>query len=257
MDLLPSIAIGTALGILSGLLSGLVGVGGGTIIIPLLVFLLGYDQHLAQGTALLAFSLPVFWAAAWTYYRQGRVDWRLALAIAAGMVGASFFAARFVQNLRSSELTRIFAFFLIATAIWQFWRAGRRLSPQSHRVLSTIQKSLLGIGIGATAGVLQGLTGLGGGVVIVPLLIFLAGLDQHTAQGTSLLTMSLLVSLVAAIPYWQKGNIAVEVGIALAVGITLGSTLSSRIAQRIAGPYLARLFAVVIGLMGIGLLLRG
>lgn len=257
MSGLISLLIGALLGMVSGLISGLVGVGGGTIIIPLLVFLLGYNQHLAQGTALLAFSLPVFWTATWTYYRQKRVDWRLALSIAVGMVGASFFAARFVQNLRSTELTRIFAIFLIATAIWQFWRAGRRLSSKTRRALPTLQKILLGMGIGAAAGILQGLTGLGGGVVIVPLLVFLAGLDQHTAQGTSLLTMSLLVSLVAAIPYWQKGNIAVEVGIALAVGITLGSTLSSRIAQRIAGPHLARLFAVVIGLMGIGLLLRG
>lgn len=251
------LAVGALIGTFSGLVSGLVGVGGGTLIIPLLVFLLGYSQHMAQGTALLAFSLPVFWIATWNYYRQKRVDWRFAIGIAVGMAGASFFVAKAVQSLQSPTLTRIFAAFLIATAAWQFWRAGRILSVGPTRTRPLAQKILLGLTIGLLAGALQGLTGLGGGVVIVPLLVFLAGLDQHTAQGTSLFTMSLMVSLIAAIPYWQNGQVVLPVGLALALGIALGSTLSSRIAQRMAGPHLARIFAAVIGIMGIVLLVRG
>lgn len=258
MNTLTELLIGTLLGIISGLLSGLVGIGGGTVIIPLLVFILGYTQHVAQGTALLAFAIPVFGWAAWTYYKHGRVDWRLALGVAGGIGVASFFVAKWVQSLRSEALTQIFAVFLIATAAWQFWRAGRTFSAQNPaKSPNGFYKILMGIGIGVLAGALKGLTGLGGGVIIVPLLVLLAHTDQHTAQGTSLLTMTLPVSLMAVIPYWEEGNVRIGVGIALALGILIGSAISSRAAQKIAGPHLARLFATVIFLMGVVLLVRG
>ncbi len=257
MDLLPSIAIGTALGILSGLLSGLVGVGGGVVIIPVLVFLLGYSQHLAQGTALLAFSLPVFGLAAWNYYKYKRVNWIIALGVSAGIALASFFVAEWVQTLKNEVLTKIFGAFLILIAVWQFWRAGHKLSgPTSQKLPSRTSQFLIGLGVGLLTGALKGLTGLGGGVIIVPFLILLAKLDQHTAQGTSLLSMTLPVSLITVIPYWQHGNVEVPVGLSLAVGITIGSTLSARFAQKIAGPNLARIFAIVVGIMGVVILVR-
>ncbi|MEN2992452.1 MAG: sulfite exporter TauE/SafE family protein [Bacteroidia bacterium] len=248
--------VGIGLGVLSGLLSGMVGIGGGTVIIPLLVLLLGYSQHLAQGTALLAFALPVFGWAAWTYHKHGRVDWRLALGIASGLGVASFFAAAWIQGWSTDLLRRVFAGFLIAVSMWQFWQAGRRIQKGLPLVHSAWQRLALGVFIGVLAGILKGLTGLGGGVIIVPLLVALAGLDQHTAQGTSLLTMTLPVSLIAVIPYWRSGNVAVGVGLALGVGLLLGSALSSRLAQRVASRHLARLFAAVLMVVGIILLVR-
>ncbi|MCX7605642.1 MAG: sulfite exporter TauE/SafE family protein [Bacteroidia bacterium] len=258
MVTIENVGVGLLLGVVSGLLSGLVGIGGGTIIIPLLVFLLGYSQHVAQGTALLAFAFPVFGWAAWNYYKHGRVDWRLALGVAGGIGIASFFAARWVQALRNDLLTQIFAFFLIGTAIWQFWRAGRSFSLVSSagRERGSFGKVFLGLAIGMIAGALKGLTGLGGGVVIVPLLIWLGRLDQHTAQGTSLLTMTLPVSFMAVIPYWEKGNIEPWTGLAVAAGLLIGSAISSRFAQQIAGAHLARLFSTVIFIIGIILLVR-
>ncbi|MCS7163185.1 MAG: sulfite exporter TauE/SafE family protein [Bacteroidia bacterium] len=248
--------VGIGLGMLAGLLSGMIGIGGGTIIIPLLVLLLGYSQHLAQGTALLAFAFPVFGWAAWNYYRYGRVEWRLALGIATGLGIASFFVAAWIQSWSTVLLRRVFAFFLIAVSMWQFWQAGRRIQKAHPVVRSIWQRLLLGVFVGLLAGALKGLTGLGGGVIIVPLLVALAGLDQHTAQGTSLLTMTLPVSFMAVIPYWRSGNVAVGVSLALGVGIFLGSALSSRLAQRVAGVHLARLFATVLMVIGVVLFLR-
>ncbi|MCS7188412.1 MAG: sulfite exporter TauE/SafE family protein [Bacteroidia bacterium] len=249
-------AIGFALGLLSGVISGLVGIGGGTIIIPLLVLIMGYTQHVAQGTALLAFALPVFGWAAWNYYKHGRVDGHLALGVAGGIAVSSFFVARWVQEMRSELLTQVFAVFLIVVSVWQFWRAGRSFSFPSAgegQKKGALYKVMWGLIIGLAAGALKGLTGLGGGVIIVPLLVLLVKVDQHMAQGTSLLTMTLPVSFMAVIPYWQKGNVMVGVAFALALGILVGSAISSRIAQRIAGPHLARLFAITI--FGIGVFL--
>lgn len=250
------IAVGIGLGILSGLLSGLVGIGGGVVIIPFLVLVLGYSQHLAQGTALLAFALPVFGWASWNYYKHGRVDWRLALSVAAGIAIASFLVAQWVQHLRSATLTKIFAVFLILIAAWQFWRTFRSLPAAQEQTMAPAKRMGIGLFVGIVAGALKGLTGLGGGVIIVPLLTFLAKTSQHLAQGTSLLTMTLPIGVTAVIPYWQKGNVNIPVGLALAGGILVGSAITSRMAQRMSSKALARVFSATVFIMGIFLLVR-
>lgn len=250
------IATGIGLGVLSGLLSGLVGIGGGVVIIPFLVLVLGYSQHLAQGTALLAFTLPVFGWASWNYYKHGRADWRLALSVAVGIAIASFLVAKWVQHLRSATLTKVFAVFLILIAAWQFWRTFRPLPAVQEQAMPLTKRMSVGLFVGIVTGALKGLTGLGGGVIIVPLLTFLAKTSQHLAQGTSLLAMTLPVGIMAVIPYWQKGNVNLPVGLALAGGILLGSALTSQLAQRMSSRALTRIFSATVFIMGIFLLVR-
>jgi uncharacterized membrane protein YfcA len=69
------------LGLVAGSFSGLIGIGGGTIIVPALVFLFGLSQHQAQGTTLALLVPPIGFLAAWTYYKQGYVDLRIAALI--------------------------------------------------------------------------------------------------------------------------------------------------------------------------------
>jgi uncharacterized membrane protein YfcA len=72
------------LGLIAGTMSGLIGIGGGIIIIPVLVFLFGFSQHEAQGTTLALLVPPIGLLAAWTYYQQGYVDLKIAGYICAG-----------------------------------------------------------------------------------------------------------------------------------------------------------------------------
>jgi uncharacterized protein len=96
------------LGLVAGLLSGLVGIGGGVIIVPALVFLFGMSQHAAQGTTVAMLVLPVGILAAWVYYRQGFVNLPAAGLIAAGFVIGSVIGARFAVAIPAPLIEKIF-----------------------------------------------------------------------------------------------------------------------------------------------------
>jgi len=98
------------LGLAAGMLSGLIGIGGGVIIIPALVLLFGLTQHQAQGTTLALLIPPIGILAAWTYYKQGFVDVRIALFIALGFVAGSYFGARVATRFSDVTLERVFGF---------------------------------------------------------------------------------------------------------------------------------------------------
>lgn len=103
--------------------------------------------------------------------------------------------------------------------------------------------------IGGVAGVLSGMFGIGGGVVIVPLLVYFAGYDQHRAVGTSLATLLPPIGIGAAIEYYRNGFVDVRAAIVIAIMVAIGAWLSAMLAVRISGPSLRLAFGVfVIGL---------
>ncbi len=105
------------LGLAAGILSGLIGIGGGILIVPALVFLFGFSQQQAQGTTLALLVPPIGILAAWAYYKQGFVDIRVAAIIAAGFVVGSFFGARIATTISNAMLGKIFGVFLVLIGI--------------------------------------------------------------------------------------------------------------------------------------------
>ena len=105
------------LGLAAGILSGLVGIGGGILIVPALVFMFGFSQQQAQGTTLALLVPPIGILAAWTYYRQGFVDIKVAGFIAAGFVAGSLFGARFATGISNDILGKIFGAFLVLVGL--------------------------------------------------------------------------------------------------------------------------------------------
>lgn len=247
---------GLLIGGLAGFLSGLAGVGGGIVMIPLLSYGLGYSHHTAQGSALFVFSLPVLTGSAYTYYRNGRTDIFLALFIAMGVLLSGYFMAERVQSLRSETLARIFSSFLVVVGLYLIFRQrlSRADAHTSPAHFSRMQKTFRGLLIGLISGSISGLTGVGGGIIIVPLIRLLLRYDQHVAQGTSLVTLSLPVLIGAMIPYYQKGHVQVQMGLALAIGLLMVSILSAQWAQRLRSRTLEAFFGglvVVIGILGL------
>ena len=104
------------LGIIAGILSGLIGIGGGVIIVPALLFLFGFSQHQAQGTTLALLVPPIGILAAWTYYQHGYVDMKAGVLICAGFIVGGFAGAKIATHLSNELLERIFgiALFLIS-----------------------------------------------------------------------------------------------------------------------------------------------
>ncbi len=105
------------LGLIAGALSGLIGIGGGVIIVPALIFIFGMTQHQAQGTTLALLVPPIGFLAAWTYYRQGYVDLKIAALICLGFFVGSLFGARLATNVSNVILERIFGIALLLISI--------------------------------------------------------------------------------------------------------------------------------------------
>lgn len=104
------------IGILAGILSGLVGVGGGIIMVPMMVLLLGFTQHQAQGTSLAVLLIPVTGVAVYNYYKQGFINWEFALIIAAFFLVGSYFGSKLAINLDQKMLKKIFSIVLLVIA---------------------------------------------------------------------------------------------------------------------------------------------
>lgn len=102
-----------AIGVWAGLLSGLFGIGGGVVIVPALVYLIGFDQRMATGTSLAALLLPVTIGAVIEYYRQGNVDFRAAVILAITVMAGALIGALFADDMAESHLRLAFAIFVL------------------------------------------------------------------------------------------------------------------------------------------------
>jgi len=106
-----------ALGLLAGVFGGLLGLGGGIIIVPALVFIFGLTQHMAQGTTLALMVPPIGLLAAWTYYKQGYVDLRIAGLICLGFFLGGLFGAKLAVLVNEVLLKRLFGAALLIVAL--------------------------------------------------------------------------------------------------------------------------------------------
>ena len=106
--------------------------------------------------------------------------------------------------------------------------------------------TLVFLAIGLAAGVLSGLFGIGGGIVIVPALLFFAQMPPHTATGTSLGALLLPVGALGAWAYYRGGNVDVRASALLAVGLFFGAYLGARLNQTMSSLQATRAFAVFL-----------
>ena len=104
-------------GAAAGILSGLVGVGGGIIIVPSLVYFIGFSQKTAQGTSLAMIMLPVGIFGVMQYYKQGHVDFKIVGLLAIGFLAGSFFGSKIALSISQETLKKVFAVLMILIAI--------------------------------------------------------------------------------------------------------------------------------------------
>lgn len=110
---------------------------------------------------------------------------------------------------------------------------------------------ILYLGLGLAAGILSGLIGIGGGILIVPTLVFLCKFSQQEAQGTSLAMMIPPIGLLAVLTYYQQGYVNIKVAILLCIGFILGGLLGAKMAIAIPKEMLSKVFGVALLLVGV------
>lgn len=121
----------------------------------------------------------------------------------------------------------------------------------------TLQTIVILVLIGLFAGILSGFVGVGGGIVIVPALVFFLGLTQHQAQGTSLFVLSMPVVLFAVINYWKTDNVNWKFGLIVASTFVIGAYLGSKLSLKLSPGMVKLVFGVLLAYVSIRLIMSG
>ncbi len=113
MDIVNALLIG----LLAGILGGLFGIGGGSLLIPALILVMGFSQHMAQGVSLGAMLPPIGVLAAYKYWKEGNMNWRVALLISAGFILGGYIGATIANKINPKLMRKMFGIFLMIIAV--------------------------------------------------------------------------------------------------------------------------------------------
>lgn len=250
---MPDFAVGLLiLGLSAGVLSGMFGIGGGVVIVPMLVTFFGFELRNATGTSLGALLLPVAILACITYYRAGKLKIAVAAPVALGLLIGGWFGAQIAFGLPVSTMKLLYGLFLFYPA-WRFieprkWLAQRRSgtsAPAKEEESRTSSFPVLVV-VGFGAGIISGLFGVGGGIVIVPVLITMLRFDQKVAVATSLGALLLPVGFGAAYTYYQNGELDPATSGMVALGLVFGALLGARITLALPSATVKRLYGIFL-----------
>ena len=239
----PPAALVLAVGFAGGLLSGLFGVGGGVILVPAMVALLGMAQHRAQGTS-LAIIVPTAIVGVWTYARYDPIPLPITAPMAAGAVLLAYLAANLAQRVPALQLKLMFFVLIVISAVRLFFGGGGAAAGAAPAA-ETGRVAAIGFLTGALAGLLAGLLGVGGGIIMVPLSVILLAQSQQAAQGISLAVI-IPTAFAGAWASRRQGNVDLRVAALIAAAAVLGSLAGATLAHALSGPLLRRLFAVAL-----------
>lgn len=215
------------IGLIAGLLSGLFGVGGGTVIVPLLVLMVHFDQRISAGTSLAAI-VPIASIGVISYAIHDSVAWIPALLLAVGAVTGAQIGTRLLPRISQTVLRWGFIGFLVVVIIMLFVVIPSREATFELGWINGIALVLVGI----VTGIISGLIGVGGGVIVVPVLMMGFGTTDLVAKGTSLLMM-IPAALSGTIGNLRHRNVdllaAAIIGVSACTMTALGAWLATLI----------------------------
>ena len=227
-------------GVATGFLSGLFGVGGGILMVPCLVLLLGMEQRRAHGTSLGAMVL-ISASALGGFLLDGSVAWLPGVLIFAGSSVGVTVGASLLDHVPTRSLRIGFALLLLATAA-RFLAAVPDTDGHSDITVGLV---FAYIAFGLLTGLLSGTMGVGGGVIMIPAMILLFGFVDTAAKGTSLLVI-LPTSIIGTLRNRRTGNIdpkaALVVGVSGVASAFIGALGASELSPRLS----ANLFAILL-----------
>ncbi|NLT74376.1 MAG: sulfite exporter TauE/SafE family protein [Chloroflexi bacterium] len=269
------LAGGLVIALVAGVLTGLFGVGGGFLITPMLSIVLGLPMPLAVGTGVLNIlgttTSNLYWRR-----KSNLADYKLAAVLFGGNAMGAYLGANVLERWRlagdltirgsrvaAADLYTLIVYLLVLSLIFM-WMAfeTRRPTPATPRIglfarlrlppyarFESLEGPALSIPLlsyfGLLLGFLTGLLGVGGGVLLLPALVYLVGMRTHAAIVTSSV-MVWLTSLVAGVSHASAGNVDLMLLLVLLLGGTIGAQVGLVLCNRLSGARLRQYFAYVV-----------
>ena len=230
-------------GVAVGLLSGMFGIGGGTVIVPALVWL-GLSQRNAAATSMLAI-VPTAISGVISYATCGDVDWLAALLLFCGMFVGGQVGSWLLSRLPELALRWIFVVFLVFVVANQI----SFVPSRDHQITMTVVTGICLVLLGVMIGTLAGLLGIGGGALAVPALSILFGASDLIARGTSLLAMfpnSITTSVANLKRNLVHVKAALIIGLAAAVTAPFGTWIAGVVSPRVGSILFACYLCVLL-----------
>lgn len=270
-------AIAVVVGLLVGVLSGLLGIGGGTIMVP--IFRLGFGLSAIEATATSLFTIiPTSLSGCVTHIKNKTCIVPLGLAAGIGgaitsplgvwlasispawliMVAAAAIIGYSAVNMLRKAFSKPKAVFQPtsqAAAQPASQDAPRSAAPGDSAFKISRKHLLMGAAIGLGAGVASGYVGVGGGFIMVPLFLSVIGIPMKRASGTSLIAVTIL-AIPGVIEQALLGNVHFMIGIAMAVGSIPGAVLGAQLVKRVPERTLRIMFGAFLLLMAVVLVVN-
>ena len=240
------------IGLLAGFFGGITGAGGGIVAVPLMAALLKLDQHEAHGISLVALVFTGLVGAS-TYAVNGRIDLFASVLMASAAVVTARRGAQFAHALPGWKLKRAFGGYLLVVSLLMLLKPYLG-TPQA--LTAGAARVVVLIATGAAAGFTSGMMGVGGGAIMIPSMVLLAGINQHLAQGTSLLVM-VPAGGTGAWTHWKLGNVRTALLPGMVAGVLLGSLAGSSTAHVLPEAALRIIFATLLIWTGVRYLRTG
>jgi uncharacterized membrane protein YfcA len=235
--------VGFALAVLIGVTLGMLGGGGSILTVPVFVYVMGFEPKEAIGM-----SLPVVGTTslvgALGHWRHGNLDWRAVLAFAPLAMGGALVGAQLGERVSGTFQLALLGIVMLGAGVLMLRDGGRTEKAIPPRVGGAGRHVILGA-TGLGVGVLTGLVGVGGGFLIVPALVLLAGVPIKRAVGTSLLVIS-LSTFAGAAAYHGEAALSWRVVAIFTVLAIVGTLAGTRIARWVPARGLRVAFGVLV-----------
>lgn len=247
-------------GLLIGIYGSMIGAGGGLIAVPMLILVLGFESDIAVGTSLFM-TLFVAISASIVFLRQGRADKRLAIRFAIFTIPGAIAGAFIVDNVELSLFRTMFGMLMVASSIYLLMAGAEKSTELSKKGLLRVVtdsngevfefkvRMVRGYLLSLLVGFASSFFGIGGGIIMVPLMIGILGIPAQVAIATSQLIIVITAS-GGALTHSQLGNIAFETAIPLTLGGMVGAQIGARAIKRAKGRSIRWLLAAGLALLG-------
>jgi len=250
----------------AGIIGAIVGIGGGFLIVPMLIFIFGLSAQVSAGTSLIALAFTGL-SGTVGYARQRRIDYKLGLSLSVASAPGAILGSIASTYLSSKIVTVLFGCFMILVSIYIAFGtpptslgagvAGSRrhlVDRDGREFQYTIRHLVFAYPLVFLAGVIAGFFGIGGGALQVPVMIMLLGVPAEIATATSAL-MIVLSALTGAITHIQLGSVAYEFAPFIVISVIVGAQIGVQVQRLTSALTLRRLFALSIIIIGVRLIL--